>query len=482
MTITRQIISNNVKIYDLTTHHHKNKIFTIDNITNGINFYSIKLQNLNLNQNTKIIIYKHLSLDYICLLFAILENRFDIIISDIDIDPGIIDDNTFILTSNDYLNHFKKNNFNEKQIIFIENPDYNITYKKPINISNRNNKIISYTSGSSGKPKKIVHSVDSMLYSASLMVPFLNETKKIITHSTLNHLGAMSVLFLPALMAGLEIYCTFHWVGDIKYFELSKKYNIDTMLIFPIFWWELRNKIKSLNLSNIKTIITGGDRISNELINDFKSLGVNRILSIYGATEALPPVSIISQEDLNNVENENGYLLLGEPLDDINVIINDNNNIMIKGKNVCQSINDKIISDYVEIDDEGMIKNNILYIKGRNDFIINKEQKKVYTFTIRNFLNTELCNYFPNEEIKHSFNIGLCKKTQKLFLLCLSEQEKNANSVINLLDEKFDVDIEKTFIFDKFLKTGLKINFNAMRKLYEPFINGNGKIIRIKNQ
>lgn len=170
---------------------------------------------------------------------------------------------------------------------------YNIVnYKetdKTFNVSKSNPIMSSKTSGTTGKPKEIIHthtSVSAATQNASSH--FYSKDDKVLMYVTLNHTGVFTVNYLAVMMTGCHaITRTNHREHAIRMFD----YGANKMLFFyPTFFdVDVQDEWKNIDLSGI-TIITGGQMVHEQFVETLFSKNLTSLIDVYGLTECLPPL------------------------------------------------------------------------------------------------------------------------------------------------------------------------------------------------
>lgn len=133
------------------------------------------------------------------------------------------------------------------------------------------------------------------------------------------------------------------------------------------------------NFSNVRLVITNSTTIPVSTVKEYKKILKNGYLTTYyGLTEASRSTFMIFKNDINKESS------VGLPAPDVLVKIDENGEILIKGKNVIKKYWNNIEADqrinegWLKTGDLGKIDSEgYLYLLGRNDDLINVAGNKV---------------------------------------------------------------------------------------------------------
>lgn len=383
--------------------NYRNMLFN-NNITYGmfselVDKYKYILKEHNIKKNDNIVIISNNSPDWAAINFASLsfgsltipiyrnqhQNVKEYIIN--ETQPKII------LSDTDYHKsiNFKKINFNNiKEYV---NDDY---------VPHENdNCTILYSSGTTGKPKGIVlthQNLCSNLISLNKAnsINFINSNDKIVSFLPWSHIYGMNCELHYAMMNGVSIYInedinklsndfnrenpTFICAVPRLLQSINEKINnniITKAMLNSYIQSYTKNIIKNKIFGNkLRFITIGGASISTDLLKFYENIGVT-IYQGYGLSETSPMISV-------NTHLSNKLGSVGKILNCNDVIINDKNEIMVKGSNVFKSYykneeeTEKLFTNgYFNTGDVGYIDdNNYLYITGRTKEIYKLDNGK----------------------------------------------------------------------------------------------------------
>ncbi len=300
-----------------------------------------------------------------------------------------------------------------------------------VDFDNRKLSLLVYTSGTTGKGKGVMLCTDSIIRNMSDVVPYIDFEKKTVSVLPPHHTYGSTVMLIGHVMIGTEVYLS----SGIRYVQKELVMERPGHLVLVPLYLEtfyrkiqanLKNQGKDAMVSNmiklakvtrtasfglvdlreklfaqirnafggrIKTIVTGGAPINQEIVSFFEGLGIS-ILNGYGITECSPLISV--NRSRNVVKGSVGTVLdmdevkISEPNED------GEGEICVKGPNVMLGYYKDEEATRSAIDDEGffrtgdygkLTKDRILYITGRKkNLIILSNGKNVYPEEIENEL------------------------------------------------------------------------------------------------
>ncbi len=213
--------------------------------------------------------------------------------------------------------------------------DHSMLISEIVNISNNEETEISlnsfdanqdatliFTSGSSSKPKAVLHTYGNYYYSAlgsNKNLP-LHRTDRWLLSLPIYHVGGLGIIF-RCLQAGAAIVIP---PPDFKLSDIIEKNNITH---FSLVVTQLRRLLKDMNnkdLLSLKAILLGGSMISSSLIKEALDLGLP-IYKSYGMTEMASQVC--TTEKLNSAVKHSGKILPYRAIK-----LSSNKEILVKGE------------------------------------------------------------------------------------------------------------------------------------------------------
>ena len=287
------------------------------------------------------------------------------------------------------------------EIKIDENSSENLVINSP---EKEDTALILYTSGTTGKPKGVMLTFDNILANVDSLDVYkmYEETDITIALLPLHHIlpllgtGVMPLLYSAtivfledissvALIDAMKKYKVTMLIGVPKLWEVIHKKIMDTINSKGItrFIFKLAKKINSLTFSkvifkkvsegfggHIKFFVSGGSKLNPQITKDFHILGI-KICEGYGMTETSP---IISYTPRNDIVPDSA----GRVIKDVEVRIADDNEILVKGRNVMKGYykNPEATAEIIDKDgwlhtgDLGKLENGYLYVTGRKKEMI----------------------------------------------------------------------------------------------------------------
>lgn len=287
--------------------------------------------------------------------------------------------------------------------------------------------VLLYTSGTTGNPKGVMLTFDNILSNVDAVteIKLATPEDRLLALLPYHHILPLSINLLLAIHIGTLIVINDEMSAQAIQKAL-KDYKITIFAGVPRLWemfhkgimkkikenrmafnlFKICKKINSPILSkiifkkvheglggHIKFLVSGGAKIEPEIIENFKVLGI-KIIEGYGLTETSP---IISFNRPNNIK----IGTVGTTIPGVHAKINDDGEIVIKGRNVMKGYYNKLSATQEVIDDRGWfhtgdlgkIENGYLTIIGRKkEMIVLSNGKNINPNDIENevFKGTDL--------------------------------------------------------------------------------------------
>lgn len=290
-----------------------------------------------------------------------------IFISNSEIFKSILIDSEFKILISEFVNNSIE--LNKKHIPFL-------------NIKENQELLIIYTSGTTSKPKGVVHSYETIFNSAYLFSKNSNFPNDccIPTLLPMSYLGGYFNLFLIPYInkASIIILEPFDAKIALGFWQIVEKYNINTLWLVPTMIAMLikLDRNKNSNKSNlIKKCFVGTDFLGVKLRKAFESKYKINLFENYGLSETL----FISTQNEENV----AYGSVGKVIDGVEIQIldekknkinsEDEGEIFIKSNTLSLGYLNKdfeLINNWFSTGDLGKIVKDNLYITGRKKDII----------------------------------------------------------------------------------------------------------------
>ena len=221
-----------------------------------------------LNQKTECFnhfFYKDVYSFYLNLLFAITQNQ-DLVLVDTDWS----------------LEEISNYNISPDERIAIENPVKIQSAEELASVIIKSQSTLTlFTSGTTGQPKKIKHSLQNLLRNIKI-----NESQKNLVWGFAynpTHMAGLQV-FLQAIVNGNSLVNVFN-NSRVEIFEKIKKYNITNVSATPTFY-RLLLPIEE-TYPTVKRITLGGEKSDEKLLDNIQKLFPEaKINNVYASTEA----------------------------------------------------------------------------------------------------------------------------------------------------------------------------------------------------
>lgn len=306
----------------------------------------------------------------------------------------------------------------------------------------------AYTSGTTGWPKCIVHTHESILSATNNSIKhYWQNAKTSWFFHNIVHLGVSSVYFFPALFSSKQIILP--PLNNCYNKELLQKYKPNIMLIFPMHF-QSYPELKNLDLSYVDYVLTGGSTIPYDFCKRLIRQGVKNVAVIYGLTECLPPLihKIVNKENIDTYDqSEMGYVIDETGTYDIN-----KNEILTitNSKHLCTAINQTPVTEFVT-NDIVSASTNTFYFEKRNSDLIRIDDRLVNP-----------------QQLVPSWLDGYCcvfSTSQTHVVVCIKHKDVLTTPVIQKLEangityDKIITDIELNVLG--------KPNIKKLREIYE---------------
>jgi acyl-[acyl-carrier-protein]-phospholipid O-acyltransferase/long-chain-fatty-acid--[acyl-carrier-protein] ligase len=154
--------------------------------------------------------------------------------------------------------------------------------------------VLLFTSGSSGKPKGVALSHRNILGNVSQFAVFLDAKKDELVLASLpffHSFGCTVTLWYP-LIEGVRAVTYPNPLEAKKIAELVEQYSVTVMLATPTFLRAYLRKAEPEQLRSLRLLITGAEKLPDELAQAIEARFGKEVLQGYGLTETSPVVSV----------------------------------------------------------------------------------------------------------------------------------------------------------------------------------------------
>ena len=285
--------------------------------------------------------------------------------------------------------------------------------------------ITVHTSGSTGVPKLIQLKKEHMRNSAEMTGEFFNvkENTSALLCLSMDYIAGKMML-VRALVLG--------WQLDVVMPTSSPLVKIDKLYDFAAFVpLQLAHSLSKIN--QIKTLIVGGGKVSNTLIDKIQSL-TTQVYATYGMTETITHIAVAK---LNHYANKEGTALVYETLPGISISQDNRNCLLINAPALTTATVNT--NDVVSL-----VSANQFMLLGRIDHVINSGGVKLHPEGIEDKLAPLIKTRF--------FVTGLPDNILGEKLVLVVEGDQEAINFKSVALSKFEVP-KAVFFVPKFIET-----------------------------
>jgi long-chain acyl-CoA synthetase len=325
--------------------------------------------------------------------------------------------------------------------------------------------LITFTSGSTGNPKGVVHSIKNLILSAlSFNEKFNFNSENIFLHNLpMSYMaGILNLIFLPFIcQSKIVIDQRFSLKSAMDFWKVPEKYAVNTFWFTPTIIGLLlkfdRGDI-GIKLAQEKLIIgcVGTSALNSIIKEEFENKYKITLYESYGLSETL----FVSTNSPNYKNEHVGKLLKNVELDFEDKEIKIKVPWMFKRYQNSQK-NDSLVKEYFFSGDLGEIsKENVLKITGRKKDLIIKGGINISPKKIEDFI-------IDKKIIKECVVLGFPDKVLGEKIVCFIPP--NDNDVKKQLNKKIIEELGKNYHIDEFIEL-LEIPKNTNGKIDKPQI------------
>lgn len=168
---------------------------------------------------------------------------------------------------------------------------------------------ILFTSGSTKQPKKVTHSNKYLqqCIERSVQEMCLTESDTVLDVYPANTIAHYTITARVASYANAT--CISTLFNPYTYIKLFNEYRPTVISLIPRHYelLKLTKEWSTLDMSCVRYMVTGSGLVTQEMIDDFRSHGVQTVANWYGMTEMPPPVLVAYNSTQFNNSPAVGY-------------------------------------------------------------------------------------------------------------------------------------------------------------------------------
>ncbi len=161
-------------------------------------------------------------------------------------------------------------------------------------VGDRAEAVLLFTSGSSGKPKGVPLTHRNLLGNVSQFTALLDARNEDIILASLpffHSMGSTVTLWYP-LIEGVRIVTYPSPLEAAKNAALVERYRATIMIATPTFLRAYLRKAEPHQLQSLRLLITGAEKLTDELAKTFEARFAKPVMQGYGLTETSPVISV----------------------------------------------------------------------------------------------------------------------------------------------------------------------------------------------
>ena len=287
------------------------------------------------------------------------------------------------------------------------------------------------TAGTTGNPRIYSYPHSSLLHSSTVSKDlFYKSTDRVLMYTSVNHVGMITMQFMPTLLAGCRI-VIHRKVVDIEMLFLIEHKNINKTIMMPPTVEALKKdpRWETYKFDTLEEVLAGGNVLSMDFVQALFDKGIKQVNNVYGLTEALPPVFFakVTPDNIKSMYTD-GAPHMGVVVPGWEVKLSDDNAIKLKGIG-------RAVMAASELDEEGFYTagDTAKYVNG--EYIYNKRAERYGRIdgVLTNLYLVEqmLMNNFPLEYVK------AFEEEEKLIIECQPLKGNTEEDITKLIKIKF---------------------------------------------
>jgi acyl-coenzyme A synthetase/AMP-(fatty) acid ligase len=198
-------------------------------------------------------------------------------------------------------------------------------------------------------PRELYYPHEKLMHSSKISAElFYKSTDRVLMYTSVNHLGMITMQFMPTLLAGSYIVIHRVFLGE-EMFTLLKEKNINKTIMFPMTIQVLKNSAlwENSNFDTLEEVLAGGSVLNKEFVQTLFNKGIKQVNNVYGLTEALPPMFFakVTKDNLDSMYTFDGKPKMGDLVPGWEIRIGDDNCLYVKGPGRAEIAENELESD-----------------------------------------------------------------------------------------------------------------------------------------